>query len=184
MKILITINLGTLEYFDESTNQFITEDGGIVRFEYTLKTVYDWEFKWRKPFLKGELTEEESIDFYKMMALDPVNEGFLTGETAKLLADYIKDSSTATVFSAGPEGQNGYQGPSKGKIYTSEEIYALMFSAGVPLEFENRNLNRLMVILRIISTYNNPPKQMSQQDILRQNASINAQRRAMLNTKG
>jgi hypothetical protein len=181
---MISIDLGTIEYFDDTKNEFSYDAGGIVRFEYTLKVVYDWESRWRKPFLKGGLTDRELIDFYMMMALDPIKEHFLTMDVQKILAEYIADQNTATTFSAGPEGQNGNAGFTRGKAYTAEELYALMFQAQIPLEFENRNLNRLLTILRIIASYNSPPKKMSQQDILRQNAALNAQRKAQLKTRG
>ncbi len=181
---MITIDLGSIEYYDDSNNQFVYEDGGVVRFEYSLKAVYDWEAVWQKPFLKGELTEEELIDFYMRMALDPIEEKFLTNEVMSTLAEYIQNMNTATSFSTMQGGQGGGSSSNKSKTHTAEELYALMFSAGVPLDFENRNLNRLLVILRIIASYNNPPKKMSKQDILRQNATLNAQRKAQLKTKG
>jgi hypothetical protein len=181
---VISIDLGTIEYFDDNTSQFAYEIGGIVRFEYSLKVVYDWESRWKKPFLKGGLTDKEMIDFYIMMALDPVKEQFLTADVQKILAEYITNQNTATTFSTGPDGQNINSGFNKGKVYTAEEIYALMFQAQIPLDFETRNLNRLLTILRIIAAYNNPPKKMSQQDILRQNAKLNAQRKAQMKTRG
>lgn len=181
---MITIDLGNIEYYDGNSNQFIYEEGGVVRFEYSLKAVYEWESRWKKPFLKGDITDEEMIDFYKKMALDPIKEQFLTGYVVKTLTDYISDSNTATTFSTPPDGQNGNNPFSKGKIYSAEELYAMMFSAGVPLDFENRNLNRLMVILKIISSYNSPPKKMNKQDILKQNSTLNAQRKAQLKTRG
>lgn len=181
---MITIDLGTIEYFDGSTNSFSYEKGGVVRFEYSLKALYEWEGRWRKPFLKGELTEKELVDFYMTMAMDPIEEKFLTHDVMMILADYIKDTNTATTFSSGPEGQNGNNPLSKKKLYTAEELYAMMFSAGVSIEWETRNLNRLFVVLNIIGSYNNPPKKMSKQDIMKQNASLNAQRKAKLKTKG
>lgn len=173
-----------MEEYDDETNEFVYEDGGIVRFEYSLKVVYEWESKWKKPFLKGGLSYEEYKDFYKRMALDPINEKFITDEVMEILAKYITDSHTATTFSSANEGQNGNNMPSKAKYHTAEELYALMFSANVPLEFENRNLSRLFIILKIMSTYNNPPQKMSKQDILKQNKSLNAQRKAQMKTKG
>lgn len=180
---MITIDLGTYEYYDDSSRTFVIEEGGLVRFEYSLKVLYEWEGRWKKPFLKGEITEQESLDFYRLMALDPLDEKFLTFEVIEILSEYVKDTNTATTFTNHDTGQNGNNNK-RVKIYTSEEIYALMFSAGVPLEFENHNLNRLMIMLRIIGDYNKPPKKMSRQDILRQNASINAQRKARMKTKG
>lgn len=182
--IVITIDLGNIEYFDDAKNEFIYDEGGIVRFEYSLKVLYDWESKWKKPFLKGELTEQELIDFYMMMALDPIEERFLTSEVMSELAEYIQSTNTATTFATSNSGQNDNNFSNRSKIYTSEELYALMISAGVPIEFENRNLNRLFIILKIIGTYNNPPKKMNKQDILKQNSNLNAQRKAMMKTRG
>jgi hypothetical protein len=181
---LLTIEIDDIEYYDSGSNQFKYEDGGTFRFEYSLRAVYEWESKWKKPFLKDENSEEELMDFYMKMALDPISETFITDEVISKLTDYIKDSNSATKFSSSRNGQNGTKTTSRGKVYTAEEIYALMFSAGVPLEFENRNLNRLLVILNIIALNNNPPKKMSKQEILRENASLNAQRKAKMNTRG
>lgn len=181
---MITIDLGVLEYFNSTENEFIEEKGGIVRFEYTLKILYDWEEKWRKPFLKlEERTTEDFVDFCHMMALDPCDKKFITNDVQKLLLEYIQDQPTATTFRT-PDGQNANNGPGKAKLQTAEELYALMFEAGIPLEFENRNLNRLLIILKVISSHNSPGPKMSQQDILKQNKSLNAQRKAKMKTKG
>lgn len=181
---VLTIDLGTIEYYDSDKNQFIYEDGGIVRFEYSLKVMYEWEGRWKKPFLKGERTEQELFDFYMSMALDPIDEKFMTPQVMEQLAKYISSSPTATTFNSTPTGQNGNKTSSGGKVYTSEEIYALMFMANIPLEFENRNLNRLLVILRIMNAYNSPSKKMSKTDIYKQNTQLNALRKQKLRTKG
>lgn len=181
---MISIDLGVIEYYDDSVNQFSYDKGGTVRFEYSLKVLYEWEGKWRKSFLKNEHSGEELLDFYMMMALDPIDPKFITTEVATKLADYIKDTSTATTFSTPQDGQNGNISTKSAKAHTAEEIYALMFSSGVSLDFENRNLNRLLIILRIIGVNNSPPKKMSKQDILKQNATLNAQRKAQLKTRG
>jgi len=181
---MITIDLGTIEYFDTEKNQFIYEHGGLVRFEYSLKVLYDWEGKWKKPFLKGKHGEEEIFDFYMMMALDPIEPKFMTEDVMIQLARYIEDSQTATTISSIGDGQNGNNAPSRAKVYTAEELYVLMIMANIPIEFETRNLNRLFVMLKIVSAYNNPPKKMSKADIYKQNADLNAQRKAQLKTKG
>lgn len=180
---MITIDLGEYEEYDPNTNRFTTHKGGIVRFEYSLKAVYNWEGKWKKPLLKkgAKHTGEEMLDLYHMMALDPVRKDFITPEVTELLSKYIADGGTATRFNT---MGNGGGGATSKRILTAEEIYAIMFSAGIPLEFENRNLNRLLIILRIISNRNTPPKKMSRDDILRQNASLNQKRKAQLNTRG
>lgn len=146
--------------------------------------MYDWESKWKKPFLKGKLTHEETLDFYMMMAIDPIKAEFLTDKVMGILNNYLHDSQTATTFSTGQNGQNGNNSLNKGKILTAEELYVMMFAAGIPLEFENRNLNRLLTILRITAARNGKPEKMNKQDILRQNAMLNAQRKAQYKTKG
>lgn len=179
---MITIDLGTIEYYDSKANEFAYEEGGIVRFEYSLLALYNWEGKWKKPFLKGNLTTEELIDFYVAMAIDPIDRRFITSDVMMTLSTYIADGNTATTISSG--GTTEGNATKKGKIYTAEEIYALMFMNGVDIDMEHRNLNRLMTMLSVIGSYNSPPKKMSKEDILRQNARLNAERRAKLKTRG
>lgn len=181
---MITIDLGNIEYFDGIKNEFIYEDGGVARFEYSLKAIYKWESQWKKPFLKGNLTREEWDSFYRIMALDDFDNKFMTDDVREQLVEYINEPQTATRFNNPETSQNGNKTPSRGKFYTAEEIYALMFMAGVDIEFENRNVNRLLVILSIISSYNSPPKKMTKQEIYKQNAELNAKRKMELKTRG
>lgn len=176
--------MGTIEYYDDENSKFVYEEGGVVRFEHTLRVMYEWEGRWKKPFLKGDLTQEELVDYFISMALDPIDQKFLSEQVMKLLSEYIGDTQTATTFTSNLEGSKARTPSNQPKTYSAEELYALMFSAGIDIAFENRNLNRLLVVLRIISTQNEPPKKMSKADILRQNAALNAQRKAQLKTKG
>jgi hypothetical protein len=177
------MDLGTTEYYNSDTNEFEYTELGVVRFEYSLKVMYDWEAKWKKPFLKADKTDEELLDFYAMMALDPIKRESITNDVMVRLSSYIGDSHTATRFSSGGNSQNGGSMPRQ-KDYTAEEIYALMFMNNIPLDFETRNLNRLLTVLRIINTYNNPPKQMTRDEIIKQNRELNKQRREQYKTKG
>lgn len=176
---MLTIDLGTQEYYNAELNEFKYDVGGVVRFEYSLKTIYDWEAVWKIPFLKGELNDEQAMDFFMRMALDPIREKFITREVRSKLTDYLGTSHTATTFT---EEEGTGRGPAK--VHTAEELYALMIIAGVPLEFENRNLNRLLDILKVISIQNSPKKKMDKQQVYKQNSDLNAQRKAALKTKG
>lgn len=180
---MIEIDMGTLEYYDEENNEFHYEKGGVIRFEYSLKAMYKWEAKWKKPFLLGEYSIEELKDFFHMMALDPIDKRFLTRDAMRQLSSYIGSTQTATEFSKGKTNQNG-NSFNIGKIYTSEEIYGLMFMSQIPIEFENRNLNRLLVILRVITNYNKPKEKMSQEDIIAENRRLNEERKRKYGTKG
>jgi hypothetical protein len=178
---MLVIDLGTLEYYDSEKSEFAYESGGKVRFEYSLKAVYEWEGRWKKPFLKGELTYFELIDFYKLMALDDFDIKFLNEEVIRSISEYIQNTNTATKFT--DTNSSGAKVVSN-KVHTSEEIYAMMFSAGIDLDFENRNLNRLLTILKIISVQNNPPKKMSKEEVLKQNRDYNRQRKEQMKSKG
>lgn len=180
---MLVIELEPLEYYDDSINEFVYVDGGTVRFEYSLKAVYDWEAKWRRPFLKGDPTDEELVDFFLTMAIDPMDERFMTVEVMEELSQYIEDTPTATTFSKGDNNQNG-DNNHIGKSYTAEEIYGLMFMHQIPIILEERNLNRLLVILKIIGNYNQPKEKMSQGDIYAQNRKLNEERRLQYQTKG
>lgn len=180
---MITIKIDELEFYDDKTNTFIHYPARSVDFEYSLKAVALWEGKWKEPFLSIEFREDDIRlpDFYRCMATDPTLPlEYITDKVSLELANYIGDSQTATTFSS----QNESKPQGRGKQYTSEEIYALMFMNSVPLEMENRNLHRLLVVLRVISVYTNPPKKMSQQEIFRQNQRLNEERKKKYNTKG
>ena len=60
---------------------------------------------------------------------------------------------------------------------------AMMAEAGIPFECQYWNINRLLVLLNVIEARRNP-KKMSQAEIYKQNADLNAQRKAQLNTRG
>lgn len=181
---MISIDLGTIEYYDGINNKFVYEEGGIVEFEYSLKVVYDWEGKWGKPFLKGDANQEELNDFFIRMGNREFKKDFLSESVKKKLIDYIENSHTATKFNTYEDSQNDNNSTSKAKLYTAEELYALMISANVPLEFENRNLNRLLTIMRIVASFNNPPKKMNKNDIYKQNRELNEARKRQMKTKG
>lgn len=180
---MLTLTFRDLEYYDESTNTFLTLPSKTVDFEFSLRVIAKWEQKWKLPWLSSKLEpgDDGFIDFYLMMSLDPDLSPLYIDDTAiAALSSYISDKRSATIFTS----QNENNLNTRGKIYTAEEFYALMFMNGIDLEFENRNLNELLNILRIISHYNSPPKKMSKQDIFKQNRELNAKRKAEYNTKG
>ena len=179
---MLTIQFNEVEYYDDETEEFRSYPQKVVSFEFSLKSIYEWEAKYRIPFLSSGLngTDFEMLDFYLMMTKDKtLSIDYLTDPFAEVLWNYIQESASATTFS-----QNGNKLKGSGKVYTSEDLYALMFLNGIPIDFEDRNLNRLLIILRIISVYSSPPEKMSQQDILAQNTRLNAERKAKYNTEG
>lgn len=102
----------------------------------------------------------------------------LTKKNFDEITEYINDPMTASTVSnlGGPRGGGG--------VITSELIYYWMIAYQVPVEFEKWHLNRLLMLLRICGAKNQSPKKMSQGEIVRRNAALNAARRAQLHSKG
>lgn len=178
---MLVIDFGTKESYNSSTNVFETVDIGLIRFEYSLKALYEWEGVWLKPFKPETLSDAELLDFYHKMALDNFNPTYFDIPSINKLSEYVGKANTATKFSA-VGGQNGNK--LAAKTYTSEEVYGLMAEYNIPLEFENRNLNRLFTIIKVMDERKRPPTKMNRQEILQQNAELNRQRREAMKTRG
>lgn len=180
---MITIIFKEKELYDESTNRFVELPEKKVSFEYSLRAISKWESKWKVPFLSSTFkpNDPKLLDFYCCMADDDTFIAeYLDDRVALTLDHLMHDSHTATTFMS----QNESNSKGAKQVFTSEVIYAMMFMSGIPLDFENRNLNQLLTILRVISHYTNPPKKMTKEEVLRQNARINAERKAKYKTRG
>ena len=175
---MITITVSDIELYDNSKEEFTTKKGGTFRFEHSLIAVSKWESKWKVPFLATKLTNAQTMSYLEMMCLD---KGFtrdhLTPEVVEQLTEYMEDTHTATVFKS---SDNHKPGP----IMTSEVLYAYMVNGNVPFECAKWNLNRLIMLLNVVASQKEPPKKMSRNEILQQNAKLNAERKAKLKTKG
>lgn len=177
----LQITISPSEYYDEKKNEFILIEGKTIELEHSLVTLSKWEAKHHKVFINNkELTNEEMIDYIKCMVIGEAPENFeyaLTTEVIDKITNYIADPMTATKFYK----QNTKRTDER---ITSELIYYWMIAQNIPVQFENWHLNRLLTLIRLCGVKQEKPKKMSQNDILRQNAKINAARRAKLHSKG
>ena len=171
------------EYYDDEKGEFILETVK-VQFEHSLVSLHKWESKWKKPFYTRKAkTPEETIDYIKCMTLtedvDPEIYNHLTPELVTKINNYIDDSMTATTFSkdAGKGGGNG-------EVITAEIIYYWMMSSGISYECRYWHLNQLLTLVRVFSVKSSPSKKMPRSELMSRNRSINAARKAQLNTKG
>lgn len=176
---MLELNVTTVESYDESTLKFTTTASVRVELEHSLVSVSKWESLWEVPFLgKEDKTSEQMVSYVRMMIQgdDPPPEVF-----NRVLADhlpeikaYIEAKMTATTIaeSQGPAGRP--------ETITSELIYYWMISMQIPVEFQHWHLNRLIMLIRVITVKNAPKKKMSAAD----RKALNQQRLAKYNTRG
>lgn len=179
--LTITIPYSTL--FNEADNSFIYVREQTLTLEHSLISISKWESIFCKPFMsKEKKTTEEVIEYIKCMTLnknvDPNCYLVIPEKEVLRIRDYIDAPMTATTFSK-KEGE----APSR-EIVTSELIYYWMIASQIPLECEKWHINRLLTLIKVCSIKNAPKKKMSKSEIMKSNASLNAARRAAMNSKG
>ena len=111
--------------------------------------------------------------------VDPRVYMHLSESDIEKINNYIYAPMTATVIR-----EKKQRSGINGDPITSELIYYWMIALNIPVEFEKWHLNRLITLIRVCNIKNTPPKKRSTQEILKNNAAINAARRKKLNTKG
>ena len=180
---MLRITIPAREYFDESTEEFITIDEQTLQLEHSLVSLSKWESKWCKSFLSNkDKSYEETIDYIKCMTLTqnvkPETYNYLTTENIKQINDYIEAPMTATSFREDKNGKKNRE------IITSEVIYYWMIALNIPFECQKWHINRLLTLIRVCNIKNQPPKKMSKRETASTYAAMNAARRKKLNSKG
>ena len=176
------------ELFDEKTERFIEVKPTVLNLEHSLIAISKWESKYHIPFLKEDEKTQEQIEYYiKCMTInqnvDPNVYKGITISQQKEILDYIHNPMTATWF--GDDKKPGFgKGKKKTDVITSELIYYWMVALQIPSEYEKWHLNRLLTLIQVCNSYNQPPKKMSKSEIIRNNDALNAARRAAMRTRG
>lgn len=178
---MYTIRVEASEYFDSAKSEFVEIPGATLDLEHSLLSISKWESKWKRPFLsetKGPKTTEEWLDYIRCMTLNknvnPLVYRGITGAQLQGIVGYIGDTMTATWFN---ENKRGKRPPKSNSEITSEVIYWQMCQWNIPFECQKWHLNRLMTLIRVCNEKGEPPQKMSQNDVLKQYASVNAARR-------
>ena len=180
---MLQIVIPALEYWDEEKERFVSEKEQVLQLEHSLISLSKCESKWCKSFLSTkELSREENMDYIRCMTItknvSPDTYRRLTNQHIDQINEYIKAPMTATTFREG-RGAKGRK-----RIITAELIYYWMVAFNIPVEFQKWHLNRLLTLIRVCEIENSPKKKQSANDILRENAALNAARKAQLKTKG
>lgn len=184
---MLKITVSAEEQWDDEKQEFLPAMKPVeLTLEHSLISLSKWESKWHKPYLSSKLNMEETKDYIRCMCLtqNVPDEVFnrIDAATINRVAEYIGETMTATWF--GNENQAHKNGRMNGEIITAEIVYYWMVSMNIPMECQKWHLNRLLTLVRVIGEKNSPPKKMSQNELARRYADINAQRKARLHTKG
>lgn len=178
---MLKITIPEQEYWNKKTREFETKPELTLRLEHSLFNISKWEAKWTKPFLSNEnKTEEELMDYIKMMSSDEIVEdiaGRLTSENYETITAYLQAPMTATVI------RNTGKGGSR-EIITNELIYHWMINLNIPFECQHWHIKRLLTLIEVCTIKNSPGKKMSKQEVMQRNKAINDARRKKLNTTG
>lgn len=175
---MLVYTVPTEEVFDESRNTFYVVESYELRFEHSLIAISNWESKYCKPFFTSEKTQEEMLDYFRLMSLDEFfDDSFFSQDLIDKLSEYLHLKPTATVI-------NSNDSSGRSRILTSEVIYAYMANAQVPYSCETWNIHRLLMLLGVIGELNKPPKKMNQKQVMSQQKSLNEMRKAQMGTKG
>lgn len=180
---MLEIDVAGREYWDSVKEEFVNTKGLHLRLEHSLISVSKWEAKYKRPFITdGPKTPDETYDYIADMSLDKIADKTvlygLTETDYNRILEYINDPMTATKIND-PQKKK-----SKPHALTNEEIYYYMTALNIPFSCEKWHLNRLLTLIDVASIKNQPPKKMSKGDIARQNAALNAARRAKHHSAG
>ena len=180
---MLKITVPAAEFWDEIHEEFIYKKEQTLQLEHSLVSLSKWESKWNKAFLgKQEKTDEEILDYVRCMTLtqniDPEVYTRLSAENYAAINAYIEAPMTATCLIEDKQAR-GHK-----ETVTSELIYYWMISFNIPMECQKWHLNRLLTLIRVFNEKNQPKKKMSQQELYRQHAAINAANRKRFHSKG
>lgn len=184
----IKIEVKGSELFDEKTERFIEVKPTVLILEHSLIAISKWESQFHIPFLReGDKTPEQLEYYFKCMTINQnvhpdVYKGITKSQQMEIV-QYIKDPMTATTFFDMDKAAGKGRGR-RPEVITSELIYYWMVSYNIPSEYEKWHLNRLLTLIQICNQYNQPPKKMGKNDIIRNNDALNAARRAAMRTRG
>lgn len=180
---MLDIFIPESEFYDDENNLFITKKSAHIVLEHSLYAISKWESRHHKPFYsKDERSKNELLDYIKCMTVsnsledDEVYTRLSQSDIDKI-AEYMKDSMTATTFSQNNDSN-------KSSIVTSELIYYAMIANNIPFECDKWHINKLNTLIRVCQIKNNPPKKMSREEQFAQQRELNELRKKQFNTRG
>lgn len=185
---MLKITVKGSEMFNQETQEFVMVGPNkpvTITLEHSLISISKWEAKWKKPFLStanSDISKDELLDYINCMSLtgdipiDVINA--ITLNQFNQILSYVNDNKTATTITEHNKSNGG-----RDEILTSELIYYYMAAFHLPFYAEKWHLSRLLMLIKVANAKSNPQK-MSKNEILKENARINAMRRKAMHSKG
>jgi hypothetical protein len=181
---MLEIKVEESEFYQASSNTFISVPECTLTLEHSLISVAKWEARWQKPYFdEKEKTKAQDLDYIRCMVIGTVkNENVfdaLTFEHYTKIKNYIANPMTATTFQ-----KHGRTKTNTKEVMTAEIIYSHMFAHNISIECQKWHLNRLLTLIKVCSLQSAPKEKMSKKQTAMWNAEQNAARKAKLNTRG
>lgn len=183
---MLTITIPGNEFFDETTQEFVSSESVTLQLEHSLVSLSKWESKYQRPFLgPDQKTDEEVLGYIRAMILTENYQedclGRLTQENIDSINDYINSPQSGTTFKD-PFTQKKLSRNTE--IISAELIYYWLVAFNIPFDCETWHINRLFALIRICNIKNSKPKKMSRSEMLAQRQMLNEQRKSQLGTSG
>lgn len=187
---MLNLQIKEREAFRQSDNRFITLPSVNLKLEHSLASISMWESRWHIPFLDTtqEKTNKQIVDYVFCMCLDENVPSYVFSSLTKSEYDqinkYLDDTLTATIIN---EYDNTENNSKSNRKITSEVIYSWMVDLNIPFECDKWPLNRLLTLIRVCrinEESKNGKNKMSHEDILAQNAALNASRKLKAHSHG
>ena len=173
----LTLRIDDVELWDDDKQEFIIEPGREVTFRYTLKNLDKWESKLAKRFIDNvdNIAPEDILDFIQCICDQDIDVTKLSQENYNAIVAYLQHTPSATTL---PKSQgSAAAGYSRKKIFTSEIIYAHMALNHIPFSWEDRNLNKLIMLLNCVGSLQEPPKKMTRAEAMEEHRRVIMERR-------
>lgn len=174
------------EWFNETTNEFITFKDTTLLLEHSLLSISKWEAKWKIPFLeeKTQLTDAQFLDYIRCMTINHIDDNMiyfnLSADNIGQIRKYMNESFTATtIYRKKKPGSS----PPKDRV-TSELVYYWMVSYNIPFECQKWHISRLLSLIDICSFKNEQPTKTPLKQLARERSALNAVRCAKHKTSG
>lgn len=180
---MLTFIVEAGEYFNNITEEFIQIPRSVITIEHSLKSIREWESRWKLPFFSDEeKTPEQILDYIRCMTVnknvDPNAYSFISAATFKRIESYLEDPMNGTkIYSNRPQDNKPKALPKKKKM-SSEEVYFQMIALGIPVEWgEKLHFNYLNSLIHVCAIKSNPDKKMTKEESAKYQRQLNEQRR-------